>query len=84
MTISLTDERGVLQTGADAQVTVTVTGSCVVQWSGSADPKSEEYFFDTTRTTYDGQALAVIRYRRDGCRADTCSGARMGRRDGVD
>lgn len=59
--IRLTDERGVLQTASDSPVTVTVNGPGVLQGFGSADPRSEESFDDTTRTTYQGHALAVIR-----------------------
>jgi beta-galactosidase len=59
--ISITDVHGVVNTAADRKVTVEVSGAGTLQGFGSADPKSEENFYDTERTTYNGRALAVIR-----------------------
>lgn len=63
--ISLTDENGILQTAGDRKVSITVEGSGTLQGFGSADPKSEENFFDTERTTFDGKVLAVVRSKRE-------------------
>ncbi|ABW12568.1 glycoside hydrolase family 2 sugar binding [Parafrankia sp. EAN1pec] len=59
--ITLVDEAGNLYNTADRTVAVEVAGPGVLQGFGSADPKTEENFFDTTRATFDGRALAVIR-----------------------
>lgn len=59
--ISLTDSSGVVNTAVDRKVTVEVLGEGTLQGFGSADPKSEENFYDTERTTYHGRVLAVIR-----------------------
>ncbi|RCW43498.1 glycoside hydrolase family 2 TIM barrel-domain containing protein [Paenibacillus prosopidis] len=59
--ISLTDENGILQTAADRKVSISVEGAGTLQGFGSADPKSQENFYDTERTTFDGKVLAVVR-----------------------
>lgn len=64
--ISLVDEHGNLFNTADRKVTVHVEGAGKLQGFGSADPKSEENFFDIERTTFDGKVLAVIRPNNPG------------------
>ena len=59
--ITLVDGAGSLANTADRAVTVTVDGPGVLQGLGSANPVTEERFTDTTCTTFDGRALAVIR-----------------------
>ncbi|NTV91148.1 MAG: glycoside hydrolase family 2 protein [Clostridiales bacterium] len=59
--ISLTDEEGNQNLWDKLPVTVEVEGPAVLQGFGSADPFSLESFFDSTRTTYDGKVLAVVR-----------------------
>lgn len=59
--IALTDGNGIVHTGRDREVTVTVEGAGILQALGSADPATEETFTDHTRTTFDGCALAVVR-----------------------
>ncbi|OHV45714.1 DUF4982 domain-containing protein [Pseudofrankia sp. BMG5.36] len=59
--VSLVDAEGNLYNTADRRVVVEVAGPGVLAGFGSADPRSEENFFDTIRTTFDGRALAVIR-----------------------
>lgn len=59
--ISLVDEQENLYHTLDRKVSVTVDGAGMLQGLGSANPKSEENFFDTEHTTFDGKALAVIR-----------------------
>lgn len=61
VTIELKDADGTLNTAADRKVRISVEGAGYIQGFGSADPMSEENFFDTERTTYYGRALAVIR-----------------------
>lgn len=64
--IEVHDENGVLNTSSDCKVHVTVEGSGHLQALSSADPYSEENFFDQERTTYYGRALAVIRADKKG------------------
>jgi len=64
--ICLTDKDGNLYHSADRAVSIKVEGAGMLMGFGSADPKSEENFFDTTRTTFDGRALAVIRPVKEG------------------
>jgi beta-galactosidase len=45
---------------------VTVDGPGVLQGLGSANPVTEESFTDSTCTTFDGRALAVIRPTGEG------------------
>lgn len=59
--ISLVDEKGNLYNNIDRKVTVQVEGAGILQGFGSANPKTEEHFFDTERTTFDGKVLAVVR-----------------------
>jgi len=59
--ISLVDDQGILKPLADREITVTVAGAGDLQGLGSAKPKSDEDYFDSIHTTYDGYALAVIR-----------------------
>ena len=59
--LSLEDENGVLHPNADIPVTIRTEGPIAVQGFGTADPKSEENYFDTSVTTFHGRALAVIR-----------------------
>ena len=40
-------------------------GAGYVQGFGSANPMSEENFFDESRTTYYGRAMAVVRSGED-------------------
>lgn len=61
VTIELTDGNGTLQTSADRKVRLNVEGAGCLQGFGSADPLSEENFYDAERTTYYGRALAVVR-----------------------
>nr|WP_302134865.1 glycoside hydrolase family 2 TIM barrel-domain containing protein [uncultured Schaedlerella sp.] len=63
--VELRDADGTLQTAADRKVCLKVEGAGHVQGFGSADPVSEENFFDESRKTYYGRALAVIRSGED-------------------
>ena len=59
--IALVDAEGNRHHSADRPVSVTVAGPAVLQGFGSAQPDPTEAFTDTTRTTFDGLALAVVR-----------------------
>ena len=59
--IELRDAAGVLVTGADVPVTVEVSGAGVLAGLGSGNPVTTERFDATTRTTFDGRALAIVR-----------------------
>ena len=59
--LSLADENGVLHPNADISVSIHTDGPIIVQGFGTADPKSDENYFDTTITTFHGRAMAVIR-----------------------
>lgn len=63
--IELRDTEGTLQTAADRKICLRVEGAGYVQGFGSADPMSEENFFDESRTTYYGRAMAVVRSGED-------------------
>ena len=63
--IELRDAKGTLQTAADRKVCLKVEGAGYVQGFGSADPWSEENFFDESRTTYYGRVMAVVRSGED-------------------
>ncbi|MDF2674461.1 MAG: glycoside hydrolase, partial [Clostridiales bacterium] len=58
---ALTDEDGRLNAAVDRKVRVAVEGAGTLQGFGSADPKSTENCYDTERTTFNGQVLAVVR-----------------------
>lgn len=59
--IELVDDQGVLVTCEDRAVTVSIEGPAELVAFGSAQPKTLERFDATTRTTFDGRALAVVR-----------------------
>ena len=61
LSISLTDENGILNNMADRTVTVEVSGAGILAGLGSAKPDSEESFLAGRFTTFNGRALAVIR-----------------------
>ncbi|HXH33980.1 MAG TPA: DUF4982 domain-containing protein [Plantibacter sp.] len=61
LTIELRDAAGVLMTGADREVSVAVDGAGVLAGYGTGAPKTSERFDATTRTTFDGRALAIVR-----------------------
>ncbi|PXA68056.1 glycoside hydrolase family 2 TIM barrel-domain containing protein [Cryobacterium arcticum] len=59
--IELRDAAGVLVTGADRAVRVTVAGAGLLAGLGSGNPKTAERFDADTRDTFDGRALAIVR-----------------------
>lgn len=61
MEVTLRDNAGVLSSETSAAVTITVTGGGELLALASAQPDSEERFDASTRTTFDGRLLAVVR-----------------------
>jgi beta-galactosidase len=61
VTIELVDNNGILKPTADRKVSVKVDGAGILQGLGSGSPSSEEDYFASENTTYDGRILAVIR-----------------------
>jgi beta-galactosidase len=59
--LRLIDEAGSLYDGADRRVTLELDGPGVLQGLGSANPRTEERFTESTCTTFGGRALAVVR-----------------------
>ncbi len=59
--VSMADADGILNPGADKAVTVSVEGPGVILGFGSADPASEENYFDKTAKAYEGRLRAAIR-----------------------
>ena len=83
VSVELVDDAGQVHTASDRPVTVFVEGPAVLQGFGSADPRSDESFAATTRTTFDGRALAVLRPTGPGAvtLTATAEGCRAGRAD---
>jgi len=61
VSVRLTDANGVVNPVANRPIEVTVEGPGVIQGFASADHQSTEPLGSSTCSTYDGQALAVIR-----------------------
>lgn len=59
--ISLVDADGNLNPGVDKAVTVSIEGPGVILGFGSADPASEENYFDKTAKAYEGRLRAAVR-----------------------
>lgn len=59
--IRLTDEKGVLVPGAQNTLRFTLTGDAVPEAVSNSNPMSTEAFIATTRKTWRGEAMAVIR-----------------------
>ena len=62
--LSLVDENGVLHPNADISVSIHTDGPITVQGFGTADPKSEENYFDAKITTFHGRAMESAKHRR--------------------
>lgn len=59
--ISLRDQHENLQTGRQERVRIRIEGPGLVQGFGSADPKSNENYFDREAMTYEGCLRAAVR-----------------------
>ncbi|MBB2946523.1 beta-galactosidase [Actinoplanes lutulentus] len=58
--LTLSDAAGTVHTAADLPVTVDISGGELIGF-GSADPSTEQRYDRSTRTTYEGRALLVVR-----------------------
>lgn len=59
--ISLVDENGILNPDADLQLEISEDDMEDIIGFGSADPKSEENYFDRVIKTYNGRALVITK-----------------------
>ena len=59
--IAMVDANGNLNTDAAKEVSVFIEGPGVIAGYGSADPASEENYFDTTAKAYEGRLRAAVR-----------------------
>lgn len=61
VSIAIVDEAGTVHSEKECKVSATAEGGIELLGFGSADPYSLENFYDTSRTTWHGRALAVVR-----------------------
>lgn len=66
VSIAIADEAGTVHSEREWNVTAAVEGEIELLGFGSADPYSRENFYDTSRTTWHGRALAVVRGTGEG------------------
>ncbi|MDJ0458649.1 glycoside hydrolase family 2 TIM barrel-domain containing protein [Arthrobacter sp. NQ7] len=59
--VTLSDESGVVHTGADRPIRLDVEGPAVLQAYGAGNPISAESFTGAEHCTFDGRALAIVR-----------------------
>ena len=59
--LSVMDEQGVLNPEAELTITAEAEGERTILGFGTANPKSEENYFDKTIQTWHGRALIVTR-----------------------
>lgn len=59
--IATVDAHGQLNAALPVKTRIEVSGNATLLAFGSADPKTEEHFFDKMRTTWQGHLLAVLR-----------------------
>lgn len=64
--IALTDAKGMVHSGKDTPVTISINGPGALAGFCSANPMTTERFDGSTRTTFDGRALAIIRATGEG------------------
>lgn len=78
--VSLVDENGILCTDRRCKVKIDVSENLMLMGYGSADPRSEENFFDREHLTFDGKVLAVVRAKETpGEAVVTFTGEHMGK-----
>ncbi|MHA7220253.1 glycoside hydrolase family 2 TIM barrel-domain containing protein [Arthrobacter sp. MDT1-48-3] len=75
--LTITDDAGIIYANKDRLVTLTLTGPATLQAFGSGNPVNPENFHSSTHTTFNGQALAIIRPTGPGtitltAHADSC------------
>ncbi|WP_404434666.1 DUF4982 domain-containing protein [Microbacterium lacus] len=59
--VELADEDGIVDAATDDRVTVSIDGPGTIAALGSATPSTLESFVASTRTTFRGRALAIVR-----------------------
>jgi hypothetical protein len=59
--LTLTDSAGVVASGLDRLVTVTIDGPATLQALGSGNPITTESYTSCAHTTYGGRLLAIVR-----------------------
>lgn len=59
--LSVVDENGIFNPGDVQEVSVEIAGPGVIAGYGSADPDSEENYFDRTAKTFEGRLRAAVR-----------------------
>lgn len=64
--LALADAAGTVPCNADAEITLTIDGPGVLAGFCSANPMTAERFDASTRTTFDGRALAIVRATGEG------------------
>lgn len=64
--LELQDQNGIRNPEEVKSVSVGVTGAGYLLGFGSADPQSEENYFDTTAKTFEGRLRAAVRAREKG------------------
>lgn len=60
LNIEITDQNGTIKMSKDTEVTVKVTGAGKLVGLGSANPRTEERYYENTWRTYLGRAQAII------------------------
>jgi hypothetical protein len=74
--IGIAGENGIIESNADAKLTVSVEGGRLLAF-GSATPRTEERYTDGVFTTYYGRALAVVTADRPGVMVVTVQGENL-------
>ena len=59
--IELVDKNGILNTSCDRLIHLCVEGPAIIQGSGSANPRTEERYYETSHKTFYGRMLAILR-----------------------
>jgi hypothetical protein len=59
--LTLTDGAGVVRSGLDRLVTITIDGPATLQALGSGNPITTEAYTSCAHTTYGGRLLAIVR-----------------------
>ena len=75
--LELVDAEGIRNPGEIRKVSVSVDGAGYLLGFGSADPESEENYFDTEARTYEGRLRAAIRAKESGIITVTFTGENM-------
>lgn len=63
--VELVDKNGTLNTAIQKELTFSVEGAATIQGSGSANPTTDEDYFNVTHKTFYGRAIAVLRAQQE-------------------